>query len=789
MHLLSVGKLLERHSFQISKWFRSVCFTCQKCTDLHGDSNLIPNTAASVTVKEKSLPTFLTRNDLKDSHRIVVKLGSAVLTRSDQGGIALGRLASIVEQVSELHQQGHEIMIVSSGAVAFGKQRLRKELVMTQSVRQTIRNNNNDVLSNKSKKVDSRSCAAAGQSGLMSLYESMFSQYGISTAQVLVSKRDLHQDNRFHLQSTLNNLLDLGLVPILNTNDAVVAPPESDLDAEEAISITDNDSLAARLAVQTNSNLLVLMSNVDGLFTAPPGTEDSRLIYTYSTKTMKSQSITYGQKSSVGLGGMDSKVQAAVWSLENGTNTVICNGCSNNSNVLLDVVDGKKVGTFFTEADIDTSNTLSLSADAREGSRKLYQLQAEDRRDILYCLADLLEKYEQDIMSKNHMDISFAKKSKNLSQALMDRLVLSPARLRELATGIIQVADKSSNLVGQVLIRRQLAQQLIAEQVRVPIGVLMVIFESRPDCLPQIASLAIATSNGVLLKGGKESVHTNNFLIKLVQEALSMHNCSEAAQLVESRDKVSDLIQDAKGSIDLIIPRGSSDMVRGIQEMAAGTSVPVLGHSEGICHVYVDSNSSVDMATRIIQDAKCNYPAACNAVETLLIHKELIKTSVFSQINDVLQAEGVKIHLGPKLASRLLFYPTVAASLNKEYSSLECCLEIVDNVEDAVQHIRRYGSSHTDAIVTNNDDTAEYFLQNVDSACVFHNVSTRFADGQRLGLGAEVGVSTTRIHARGPVGAEGLLTYKWIVRGNGHAVRDFGSGGTCTYDHQDLPVE
>ena len=775
-NILSYTKSIQHIKFHFLKQYSSSV-----------KGSLVTNIPQQVRIGEKI--GFRTRNDLKKAQRIVVKLGSAVLTRTDQGGIALGRLASIVEQVSELHAQGREIMMVTSGAVAFGRQRLKKELMMSQSVRETIRNQSSEIFTlNGKKPVDSRACAAAGQSGLMSLYESMFSQYGISTAQVLVSKRDLDQDNRFHLQSTLDNLLDLAIVPIINTNDAVVAPPDPDVDLEGAITIRDNDSLAARLAVQTRSSLLVLMSDVDGLFTAPPGTENSRLIHIYSTKTMSNQAIKFGKKSSVGLGGMDSKVQAALWSLEQGTSTVICNGCFTKGAVLTDVVDGKKVGTFFTDAAVESADASNQAAEAKEGSRKLQQLSTAERKEILHNLADLLEEHEQEIMSNNHIDVANAKKLNDLSQALMDRLVLSPARLRELAAGVRQVADKSSGLVGQVLNRRQLAQDLVAEQIRVPIGVLMVIFESRPDCLPQIASLAISTGNGVLLKGGRESVNTNKYLIGLVKKALSLHKCEESAQIIEGRDQVSDLIQDAKGSIDLIIPRGSSKMVRGIQEMAAGTSIPVLGHSEGICHVYVDSDCSVDMATRVIQDAKCNYPAACNAVETLLIHKDLMQTSVFSQINDVLQAEGVKVHLGPRLASRLLFYPSVAASLQREYSALECCLEIVDNVEDAVKHIRRYGSSHTDAIITNNSNTAEFFLQNVDSACVFHNISTRFADGQRLGLGAEVGVSTTRIHARGPVGAEGLLTYKWVVCGTGQVVRDFGPDGTCKYDHKDLPI-
>uniref|UniRef100_F6UET6 Delta-1-pyrroline-5-carboxylate synthase n=2 Tax=Ciona intestinalis TaxID=7719 RepID=F6UET6_CIOIN len=727
------------------------------------------------------------REKLNIAERIVVKLGSAVLTRGDQGGIALGRLASIVEQVAELHSKGKEVMIVSSGAVAFGRQRLQKELLMSRSVRETIKGQSHGNVDTIQRKVDSRSCAAAGQSGLMALYESMFAQYNITTAQVLVSKRDLDREHRLHLQATLNNLLALSIVPIINTNDAVIPLPDHDVNVDDAISITDNDSLAARLAVHTDTDLLILMSDVDGLYTGPPSNQNSKLVSVYSTANVLS-GIEFGQKSSVGLGGMGSKVQAAVWSLEHGTSVVICNGCNAKGPSITDIVNGKNVGTFFTTEVTNSENATNQAERARTDGSKLQQLQVDDRVNILYKMADLLETKEEEIMAANHVDVANAKKSSNLSGPLMDRLVLSPRRLRDLSDGVRQVADKSAGLVGNVLLRRKIAEDLIAEQVRVPIGVLLIIFESRPDCLPQIASLAIATGNGILLKGGRESVHTNRCLHKIVKDALSLYNCEEAAQLIESRDEVSDLIAEAQGSIDLIIPRGSSDMVRGIQEMAAGTSVPVLGHSEGICHIYVDEEVSVDMACRVIIDAKCNYPAACNAVETLLIHKDLLHTSVFKQINDVLQAENVKVHLGPKIASRLLFSPSIASSLRHEYSGLECCIEIVDSVDEAVAHIKKFGSSHTDAIITNNVDTAEYFLSNVDSACVFHNLSTRFADGQRMGLGAEVGVSTTRIHARGPVGAEGLLTYKWILRGNGHAVRDFGVDGTRTFLHHDLQV-
>ncbi|XP_020507744.2 delta-1-pyrroline-5-carboxylate synthase isoform X1 [Labrus bergylta] len=732
--------------------------------------------------------SFAHRSELRHAKRIVVKLGSAVVTRGDECGLALGRLASIVEQVAMLQNQGREMMIVTSGAVAFGKQRLRHEILLSQSVRQALHSGHNQLKDMSLPVLEARACAAAGQSGLMALYEAMFTQYSTCTAQVLVTNLDFHDDDkRQNLNSTLQELLRMNIVPIINTNDAVVPPPEpnSDLQGVNVISIKDNDSLAARLAVEMKADLLVALSDVEGLYNSPPGTDDAKLIDIFYPGDQ--QSITYGTKSRVGIGGMEAKVKAALWALQGGTSVVIANGTNPKvtGHVITDIVEGKKVGTFFSEIKPAGPTVEQQTEMARNSGRTLASLPPEQRSEIICQLAELLTERKEEILAANKLDMDLAVNTGHMPQAMLKRLSLSPSKLNSLAIGLRQIAVAAQDSVGRVLRRTRVAHNLELEQITVPIGVLLVIFEARPDCLPQVSALAIASGNALLLKGGKEAANTNRVLHQLTQEALSMHGVTEAVQLVSTREEVEDLCRLDK-IIDLIIPRGSSQLVRDIQRAAKG--IPVMGHSEGICHVYLDADASIDKVIKIVRDSKCDYPAACNAMETLLIHRDILRTPLFDQIIDMLRTERVKIHAGPRFASYLTFSPSEAKSLRTEYGDLECCMEVVDSMQEAVDHIHKYGSSHTDVIVTENEDTAEQFLQQLDSACVFWNASSRFADGYRFGLGAEVGISTARIHARGPVGLEGLLTTKWVLRGDGHTAADFSEHGTMKYLHESLPV-
>lgn len=736
---------------------------------------------------DRKTSTFTDRSQLKYARRLVVKLGSAVITREDEHGLALGRLASIVEQVAECQNEGRECIMVTSGAVAFGKQRLTQELLMSLSMRETL-SPTDHTREDAPALVEPRAAAAVGQSGLMSLYDAMFSQYGVKIAQVLVTKADFYnEETRRNLMSTLSELITLNIVPIINTNDAVSPPPQIDepiggRPGKKGISLKDNDSLAAMLAAEIQSDLLILMSDVDGIYNKPPWEEGAKFLHTFTSDLR--HTIEFGQKSKVGTGGMDSKVTSATWALDRGVSVVICNGMLDKA--IKTILSGRKVGTFFTEHSLGGPvPTETVAENARNGGRILATITPDQRASCVHTLADLLISKQAEILDANQKDLTEATKS-GLAKPLLSRLSLTPAKLKNLAVGLKQIADSSHNNVGRVIKRTKLADGLMLKQITVPIGVLMVIFESRPDSLPQVAALAIASGNGLLLKGGKEAAHSNKALMALVTEALKTVRAETAISLVSTRDEISDLLS-MEQHIDLIIPRGSSELVRNIQQQSQ--HIPVMGHAEGICHVYVDKKADLQKALKIIRDSKCDYPAACNAMETLLIHKDLMEGEFFSDICNMLKREGVAINSGPALSQLLTFGPPLAKTMKHEYGSLECCIEIVDGLEDAIKHIHNYGSGHTEVIVTEDKDNAETFKKMIDSACVFHNASSRFADGFRFGLGAEVGISTARIHARGPVGVEGLLTTKWILEGEDHAAADFAEGGSRTWVHETLPVE
>ncbi|KAL0674329.1 hypothetical protein Bca4012_002310 [Brassica carinata] len=704
----------------------------------------------------------------KDVKRIVVKVGTAVVTGKG-GRLALGRLGALCEQLAELNSDGFEVILVTSGAVGLGRQRLR--------YRQMINSSFADLQKPQSE-LDGKACAGVGQSSLMAYYETMFDQLDVTAAQLLVNDSSFRdKDFRKQLSETVKSMLDLSVIPIFNENDAISTRRAPYQDSSGIF--WDNDSLAALLALELKADLLILLSDVEGLYTGPPSDPDSKLIHTF-IKEKHQDEITFGDKSRLGRGGMTAKVKAAVNAAYAGIPVIITSGFSTEN--IDKVLRGLRVGTLFHQdacqwAPVTDSTARDMAVAARESSRKLQALSSEDRKQILYNVADALEANVETIRAENELDVAAAQEA-GLEESMVARLFMTPAKISSLAASVRKLADMEGP-IGRVLKKTEVADGLVLEKTSSPLGVLLIVFESRPDALVQIASLAIRSGNGLLLKGGKEARRSNAILHKVITDAIPETVGGKLIGLVTSREEIPDLLK-LDDVIDLVIPRGSNKLV---SQIKSTTKIPVLGHADGICHVYVDKACNVDMAKRIVSDSKLDYPAACNAMETLLVHKDHEQNGVLNDLIFVLQNNGVTLYGGPK-ASKIMNIPQ-APTFNHEYCSKACTVEVVEDVYAAIDHIHRHGSAHTDCIVTEDPEVAELFLRQVDSAAVFHNASTRFSDGFRFGLGAEVGISTGRIHARGPVGVKGLLTTRWILRGNGQVVD--GDNGIA-YTHQDIPI-
>jgi glutamate-5-semialdehyde dehydrogenase len=374
---------------------------------------------------------------------------------------------------------------------------------------------------------------------------------------------------------------------------------------------------------------------------------------------------------------------------------------------------------------------------------------SSERTAILKETAAALRDNASTIFGANEKDLAAAK-AEGIAAPLYKRLILDEPKLRDVVSGIGQIAE-IEDPVGRVLEETILDEDLILRKVRAPIGVLAMIYESRPDAGPQIAALAIRSGNAVLLKGGREAAHTNAAIGSVIRSVLAKYGLADAVQLVATREEIAELLK-MDDLISLVIPRGSNEMVRSIQQ---STKIPVLGHADGICHVYIDEFADVDKAARIAVDSKAQYPAVCNAAETLLVHSRFAGRE---KVLAALREAGVELR---------------DSGFGSEYLDLIMNIKTVHSLDEAIDHIHRYGSAHTDSIVTESAENAQRFLNEVDSAGVYWNASTRFADGFRYGFGAEVGVSTNKTHARGPVGMEGLLIYKYQLIGNGHVVATY----------------
>eukprot|EP00607_Mallomonas_marina_P006227 CAMPEP_0182437294 /NCGR_PEP_ID=MMETSP1167-20130531/84948_1 /TAXON_ID=2988 /ORGANISM="Mallomonas Sp, Strain CCMP3275" /LENGTH=763 /DNA_ID=CAMNT_0024630159 /DNA_START=332 /DNA_END=2624 /DNA_ORIENTATION=- len=744
----------------------------------------------------------------------------------------------------------------------------------------------------------------------------MFSQYEVPTCQLLVTCFDFDNDERRNnIKGVIEDLLAHGIVPVINENDAVSANQGFKLFGSND-TFSDNDSLAAIISGLLQAKLMVLLTDVAGVFDKPPSEPDAKLIDIFDEST----SFLAGEKSRVGRGGMGAKVGAVLRAIESGVEAALI-APGGEYDVMDRIMKGDPVGTLFLRAlrkldsrsetppapptneevvqtaaanaaAAQTAKIEDMAKGARSGGRQLLALDSAGRERILEAIATALDERQTEIIAANELDLAAAKAA-NLSGPVLHRLKLTSEKIKALVEGIRSIAAQPEP-IGQTTSRTLVGEGLTLEKITAPIGVLLIIFESRPDCLPQIAALAIRSGNGLLLKGGKEAEKTNAFLHGIVTEAIQtasggavdgaaiglvtsrsaitsllkldeyidlviprgsnalvkhikdntkipvmghsdgvchlyvdkdadpgkaipiaidgktdypsgnglllkggkeaektntfLHGIiAEAIQtgsdgavdgaaigLVRSRSAIASLLK-LDAYIDLVIPRGSNALVKHIKD---NTKIPVMGHSDGVCHLYVDKDADPGKAIPIAIDGKTDYPSACNAIETILLHRSTLDSGLATDMIAALRNAGVTIRGGDKIIASGVLGPEFlrVQSFRTEYGDLTVSMEVVDNMEGAVDHINTYGSSHTDVIVTEDKEAAELFLKTVDSACVYHNASSRFSDGFRFGLGAEVGISTGRIHARGPVGVEGLLTSKWQLRStvsDGHTASMF----------------
>ncbi len=427
-------------------------------------------------------------------------------------------------------------------------------------------------------------------------------------------------------------------------------------------------------------------------------------------------------------------------------------------------------------------NITEIAKNANASALVLAHLSTDLKNQALSLMADALEEHCAAILVENEKDLVFAKKE-GVANALIARLDLNEEKVRGMAKGIRSVVALPDP-VGQVNSIMEMDKDLVVERVTCPIGVIGAIFESRPDAVPQISSLCLKSGNAVILKGGTEAQNSNKIIVKLLVQAIGKVPGvpASAVQMIETRSEVADMLKEDK-YIHLVVPRGSNAFVKYIQE---NTRIPVLGHSEGVCHGYIDKFADRDKALRVCLDSKLQYPAACNAMETLLVHKD-ISEKILPDLVAKFREKQVELvgcvktcQVVPEVA------PVSESDWDTEYNDLKLSIKIVDGFSEAVKFINKHGSGHTDVILTEDRERAEQFLNEVSSSSVMCNASTRFADGFRYGLGAEIGISTNRTHARGPVGLEGLVIYKYKLRGNGQIASDYSGANAREFTHKSL---
>ncbi|KAJ9460776.1 delta 1-pyrroline-5-carboxylate synthase [Diplonema papillatum] len=711
------------------------------------------------------------RKTFKDAKRVMIKVGSNVLTNED-GRLSIGRIGHIVEQIARLvSQEGKEVVLVSSGAVAVGRRRLDFQRRLSRSFLQV----------DKLEPITQRAAASAGQAAFMALYEQMFAQFDMMVGNVLLTHADLSSASHIKtFSNTIDELLKCSIIPVLNENDVT----NQKLD-NAPMWFQDNDSLSAKLATEFRAQLLLLLTDIDGVYTAPPGEKGGHLLDYHSPAI---DTIRFGEKSSRGRGGMESKIRAAQLASQRGVDVVVASGFERN--MIERLFNGEVLGTVFTEKwEMQALTPRQTAVKAKNCIVPLSKIVGDTRTKVLNKVAAALRENRNisAILTANEVDLKSAATDEQAA-----KLRLSVEKVEALADGCEMLAGQNDP-IGNVIERRLIADGLILERKTSSVGVILAVCEA-PEVFPQIVALALRTGNALIFYDiGGYGRHTFEALFDVVAGALGADWPGDAIQLVGDEVDLTRLVSQKEHLIDVIVPRGAPSLASKLQNM---TNIPVLGTSEAVCHVYVDTKAELDKAIGVVLDSKlfrggpgchAHSPSTVsyNTLDTLLIHQDLAHDGRLLEIVRAMTDAKIKLFGGPRASSHLGLAPPSEAATSGDGE--HATIEIVSDVTEATDHINKTGSGIADSIVTEDTAAADVFLSNVDSAVVLKNASTRFADGYRLGMGAETGVTTKRLYARGPVGIKGLLTSRYVVTSDSCHTAQQEQENKWRYVHSNLP--
>ena len=655
--------------------------------------------------------------DFSSVKRIVIKVGTSTLAHNT-GNLNIRRVSKLIEVMSDLKNSGKDVIFVTSGAQGVGAAKAG--------------------LHSKPKEMPKKqACAAIGQCELMHIYDREFANYNHTVAQVLLTRDVISNKTRKeNVINTFNTLLDMGIVPIINANDTVSI---QELDFDE------NDTLSAIVAALCSADLLIILTDVDGLYDKNPKLPGAKLIPEVKQITSEMISSAKDKGSEFASGGMITVSVPRYFT--------ICLRIRLSAQYSPQTRTERKNMSYIDELGKKAKSAAKISA----------MLSQSLKNDILATIAAMLENGRDEIKKANELDITAAHEN-NMAASMVDRLTLTDARIDGMAEGVRQVAALPDP-VGKILGGNTLPNGLTVIKKSVPLGVIGIIFESRPNVTVDAGCLCLKAGNTVILRGGSDAINSNKCLVGIMRAAAEKHGVNpDIVQLVEdtSRDTATELMK-ANEYVDVLIPRGGGGLINAVIKNA---TVPVIQTGEGNCHVYVDRFADIDMAVDIVDNAKTQRPSVCNAIENVLVHKNIAE-GFLKKLAE--RWNGKVTFVGDEASSAYITLEKIAddEDYRREFLDLKIAVKTVDDIDEAIAHINRFGTGHSECIVTEYLRNAEKFQREVDAAAVYVNASTRFTDGFEFGLGAEIGISTQKLHVRGPMGLEALTTFKYLVNGNG----------------------